>query len=191
MAHSRPRELKGGSLKIGTLKTPWLSFWFPWKSQATLLRPPFEKPPPSPALNGKVAHRTMFRGPEDQRWYQWVGFEGFLGPSLLTRSLFQTIGVPILGFPFEEDSARTSPEKGRNSQPLETSGGGKTLTWRKAHRLTWPKPSFPLKHSYLAMGQNSCTLVNIPIPTEIDQNGWCTYPKMAPLVLTHSHLGKT
>ena len=29
--------------------------------------------------------------------------------------------------------------------------------------------------------------VNIPIPTEIDQNGWCTYPKMVPLVLTRSH----
>ena len=31
-------------------------------------------------------------------------------------------------------------------------------------------------------------LVNIPIPTKIDQNGWCTYPKMVPLVLTHSRL---
>ena len=27
-----------------------------------------------------------------------------------------------------------------------------------------------------------------PIPTKIDKNGWCTYPKMVPLVLTHSHI---
>ena len=44
--------------------------------------------------------------------------------------------------------------------------------------------------------QNSCgydtgygskprTPVNIPIPTKIDLNGWCTYPKLVPLVLTH------
>ena len=39
------------------------------------------------------------------------------------------------------------------------------------------------------MGQNpGSPEVNIPIPTKIDQNEWCTYPKMVPLVLTHSHL---
>ena len=30
--------------------------------------------------------------------------------------------------------------------------------------------------------------VNIPISTKIDQNGWCTCPKVVPLVLTHSHV---
>ena len=37
------------------------------------------------------------------------------------------------------------------------------------------------------MGQNPVPPVNIPIPTEIDKSGWRTYPKMVPLVLTHSH----
>ena len=41
----------------------------------------------------------------------------------------------------------------------------------------------------MAMGQNpGYPPVNIPIPTKIDKNGWCTYPKMVPLVLTHSHI---
>ena len=30
--------------------------------------------------------------------------------------------------------------------------------------------------------------VNIPIPTKIDHNGWCTYPKMVPLVLIQSQM---
>ena len=30
--------------------------------------------------------------------------------------------------------------------------------------------------------------VNIPSPTKTDQNGWCSYSKMVPLVLTHSHM---
>ena len=30
--------------------------------------------------------------------------------------------------------------------------------------------------------------VNITIPTKLDQDGWCTYPKMVSLVLTHSQL---
>ena len=34
-------------------------------------------------------------------------------------------------------------------------------------------------------GQNSVPPVNIPTPSKIDQNGWCTYPKTVPLVLTH------
>ena len=42
--------------------------------------------------------------------------------------------------------------------------------------------------SHLAMGQNPVPPVKIPIPTKIDKDGWCTYPKMVPLVLTHSHL---
>ena len=29
-----------------------------------------------------------------------------------------------------------------------------------------------------AMGQNIVPPMNIPIPTKIDSNGWCTYPKM-------------
>ena len=38
----------------------------------------------------------------------------------------------------------------------------------------------------MAMGQKPVPPVNIPIPTKIDENGWCTYPKMGPLVLTHN-----
>ena len=38
------------------------------------------------------------------------------------------------------------------------------------------------------MGQNPVPPVNIPIPTKIDKNGWCTYPKMVPLDSTHSHV---
>ena len=38
----------------------------------------------------------------------------------------------------------------------------------------------------VAMGQNPVPPVNIPIHTKID--GWCTYPKMVPFVLSHSHL---
>ena len=41
------------------------------------------------------------------------------------------------------------------------------------------------------LGSKSRVLVNIPIPTRIDKNGWCTYPKMVPLVLTHSHFCDT
>ena len=37
-------------------------------------------------------------------------------------------------------------------------------------------------------GSKSRTPVNIPIPTKIDKNGWCTYPKLVPLVLIHSHV---
>ena len=33
--------------------------------------------------------------------------------------------------------------------------------------------------------------VNIPIQTKIDKNGWCTYPKMVPLVLIHSQICKS
>ena len=32
--------------------------------------------------------------------------------------------------------------------------------------------------SEVAMGQNSVPPVNIPIPTKIEEIGWCTYPKM-------------
>ena len=39
----------------------------------------------------------------------------------------------------------------------------------------------------VAMGQDPVPPVNIPIPTKIDYNGWCTCPKMVPLALTHSH----
>ena len=42
----------------------------------------------------------------------------------------------------------------------------------------------------MAVGQNPVPPVNIPIPTKIDQNGWCTGPKMIPLVLTHSHMDR-
>ena len=42
--------------------------------------------------------------------------------------------------------------------------------------------------SQMARGQNSVPPVNIPIPTKIDSNGCCTYPKMVPLVLTHSQM---
>ena len=38
------------------------------------------------------------------------------------------------------------------------------------------------------MGQNPVPPVNIPIPTKIDENGWCSYPTMVLLVLTHSHI---
>ena len=38
-------------------------------------------------------------------------------------------------------------------------------------------------------GSKSRTPSEHPNPTtKIDWNGWCTYPKMVPLVLTHSHL---
>ena len=36
--------------------------------------------------------------------------------------------------------------------------------------------------------QNPVPPVNIPIPTKKDENGWCTYPKIVQLVLTHSHI---
>ena len=49
-------------------------------------------------------------------------------------------------------------------------------------------PLLPLQH--VAMGQVPVPPVNRPIPTKIDQNGWCTYPKIVPLVLTHSHVAK-
>ena len=42
--------------------------------------------------------------------------------------------------------------------------------------------------SHMAMGQKPAPPVNIPIPTKIDSNWWCTYPKMVPSVLTHSHI---
>ena len=45
-----------------------------------------------------------------------------------------------------------------------------------------------LRHKLYGHVQNAVPPVNIPIPTEIDYNGWCTYPKMVPLVLTHSHI---
>ena len=38
----------------------------------------------------------------------------------------------------------------------------------------------------LAMGQKPLPPMNIPIPTKIDQNGWCTNPKMVRLALTHN-----
>ena len=40
----------------------------------------------------------------------------------------------------------------------------------------------------MAMGQKPVPPVNVPIPTKIDYNGWCTYPKMVPLVLKQSHI---
>ena len=40
----------------------------------------------------------------------------------------------------------------------------------------------------MAMGQIPVPPVNIPIPTKMDENGWCTYPKIVPLVLTHSRM---
>ena len=48
--------------------------------------------------------------------------------------------------------------------------------------------TLPNANGELATGQNPVLSVNIPIPTTIDQNGWCTYPNMVPLVLTHSQL---
>ena len=40
----------------------------------------------------------------------------------------------------------------------------------------------------MALGQNAVPPVNIPIPTKVDQNGRCTYPKMVQLILNHSHM---
>ena len=42
----------------------------------------------------------------------------------------------------------------------------------------------------MAMGQNPVPPVNIPIPSNIGSKmgGEFTYPKMVPLVLTHSHI---
>ena len=42
------------------------------------------------------------------------------------------------------------------------------------------------QHTHMAMGQKPEPPVSIP--TKIDQNGWCTHPKMVPLVLTHTHI---
>ena len=47
----------------------------------------------------------------------------------------------------------------------------------------------PLRiYHHMAIGQNNVPPVNIPIPTKKDWHGWCTYPKMVPLVLTHGHI---
>ena len=51
--------------------------------------------------------------------------------------------------------------------------------------ICWKKSRYV---AHVAMGRNPVPPVNIPIPTKKKQNGWCSYPKMVPLVLTHSHL---
>ena len=38
------------------------------------------------------------------------------------------------------------------------------------------------------MGQKPVRPVNIPIPTQIDYDGFYTYPKMVPLVLAHTYV---
>ena len=43
----------------------------------------------------------------------------------------------------------------------------------------------PAARWQMAMGQSPVPPVNIPIPTKIDENEWCTYPKRVPLVFTH------
>ena len=63
--------------------------------------------------------------------------------------------------------------------------------WSKLNQELEPRlamfPFTKVPFSYLAMGQKPVPPVNIPIPTKIDSNGWCTYHKMIPLVLSHSH----
>ena len=44
------------------------------------------------------------------------------------------------------------------------------------------------QHLKMAMGQNPVPLVNIPLPTKIDKNEGCAYPRMVPLVLTRSQM---
>ena len=56
-------------------------------------------------------------------------------------------------------------------------------TWRTQDAKTSPWVMWPWVKS------KSYPQVNIRTPTKIDSNGWCTYPKMVPLVLTHSHVG--
>ena len=57
---------------------------------------------------------------------------------------------------------------------------------RREHLAEGPRK--PQKPPQIAMGQNPVPPVNIPIATKKDQAGWCTYPKMAPLVLAHSQI---
>ena len=46
-------------------------------------------------------------------------------------------------------------------------------------------PSIQTRKEQMAMGQKLVLPVNIPIPTKIDR---CTYAKMVPLAVTHSHV---
>ena len=66
------------------------------------------------------------------------------------------------------------------------------MTWmplRKKVKKNYPR-EFQRLGVVVLMGQNPVPPVNIPIPSKIDQNGWCTYPKMVLLVLAHSHFTK-
>ena len=63
----------------------------------------------------------------------------------------------------------------------------------RGHDIIYHSTHFAVRPSllnlHMAMGHKPVPPVNIPIPTKIDYNGWCTYPKMVALVLTHSHTG--
>ena len=65
----------------------------------------------------------------------------------------------------------------------------KSQEWHRCRRPVFSVHVW-LCHPDMAMGVNPVPPVNIPIPTKIDYNGWCTYPKMVPLVLTHGHINK-
>ena len=82
---------------------------------------------------------------------------------------------------------------GRSWEALEASS---FFGVRRPARFSWPVASKHLEHTLsctcfqagwtgsAAVGQKPAIPVNIPIPSKID----CTYPKMVPLVLTHSHI---
>ena len=56
------------------------------------------------------------------------------------------------------------------------------------HSIAGAKWIYPLNSHDMAMGQNPVPPVNISLPTKTGKHGWCAYPKLVPLVLTHSHI---
>ena len=78
------------------------------------------------------------------------------------------------------------PSEGRPAPARRTSGGSHANRTENVGAV-WAV-SKPGSH-HLAMGQNPVPPVNIPIPTKIGSKmgGEFTYPRMVPLVLTHSH----
>ena len=70
------------------------------------------------------------------------------------------------------------------TQKLASRVNGLLQSWRKRTRR------IPVEVEIWPWVKSQIVPVNIPIPTKIGSkiNGWCTYPKMVPLVLTHGHI---
>ena len=81
--------------------------------------------------------------------------------------------------PLPPGPPRSSRSQRRGARPPPRSRPGPSSPYLRR------RPAAPQPNGH---GSKSRTFSEHPNPTKIHHNGWCTYPKRVPVVLTHSHI---